>query len=395
MKNLLCLLFCTAFLLYLTACGKAPESPENIEESICFDLSQYKDHGELSEGIIWVTKEVSDWDVEPYDCYAYLDCSGNVIYGWNNIKTYYNHNTYDCPATRPQNFKNGYALIYDQSGVDNLGGYADATIIDRTGSIVATFLIDAYESGNHIQMDYEHFNSQGYAFFIGKETSDSQYGMYFINSDGVHLFQCNENSYIAGNTLKDIDVVNQQYLYVSQSNHQLFDLDGKMLIDFQECSEILPDSIEIIDDKYIEATFTGKDHNIYVCLLNASGEIISSPVPKAQYARESALSSIRIDGAIDENSISSLSENINCVRVIDENGNGIENVLINVFYNNSVILTTTDETGIVDISILGIKNLADVSISILRAPESYKYNADEKYYFDNTNKLTIVLAQSA
>lgn len=397
MKRIAIILPIVLLLISIPACSFVNNSQqtETQKETIRFDLTQYKDYGKLSDGIIWVIKEVSDWNAEPYDVYAYLDCDGNIIYGWNCIETYYNHNSYDCPATRLQDFKNGYALIYDQSRVDNLGGYAEATIIDKTGREVATFLIDAYESGNKVHMDYQHFNSDGYAFFIGKKDYDSQYGMYFVNSKGIHLFQCNKNSYISGNTMQNIEVVNQQYLYVSWANYQLFDLSGKMLIDFQECSEILPDSIEIIDDQYIEATFTGKDNNIYVCLLSARGDIIVSPVLKTQYTRENVLNSIGTADNIVEDKISSLSESVNCVKILDKSGNGIENVLVNMFYNDCVTQKRTDKNGMVDISNVGITNIADVSVSILSAPEGYKYDVDKKYYFDQTARLTIVLEYSA
>ena len=393
MKRLAFILLVVLFLVSIPACSfiNTAQQTEPPKETVHFDLSQYKDHGELSDGIIWVTKEVSDWNTEPYDTYAYLDCDGNVIYGWNNIETYYNHNSYNCPATQLKNFKNGYALIYDQSRVDNLGGYAYATIIDKTGREVAAFLIDAYESSNKIHMDYQHFNSDGYAFFIGKKDYDSQYGMYFVDSNGVHLFQCNENSYIAGLTLENIELINQQYLYVSWANYQLFDLNGKMLIDFKACSEILPDTIEIIDDQYIEATFTGKDDKSYVCLLNASGDILVSPVLISNYSRQSALDTIQASDAIDKNTISSLSGGVNCIKVVDKNGKGIANVMLNVFYNESVTPRTTDQNGIVDISILEIKNMSEVRVSIVYAPDGYIYNNSEYYYFDSTNKLTVTL----
>lgn len=289
MKKVSFLFLVIVMLLSTVGCGNmnAVDNAKPTEkETINFDLSQYKDHGNLSDGCIWVIKETASWDTDPYESYAYLDCDGNVIYGWHSVGTYYNNGFYDCRATRPQDFKNGFALIYDQSGVDKLGGYVEATIIDKKGKVVAEFLIDAYESRNQIHMDYEHFNSQGYAFFIGKENYGDKKGMFFVNDSGVHRFQCNENSYIAGHTLECIDLVNDKYLYVSWCNYQLFDLNGNLVMDIGESSEVSPDSIEIIDDKYIEATFTGKDDKVYICVIDFNGNFIKSPVLKSDYVRK-------------------------------------------------------------------------------------------------------------
>ena len=291
LKKILCSLLFIIIVFSFSACSSFsnPNNNAPTEETINFDLSQYKDHGELSEGIIWVIKESSSWDSEPSESYAYLDCDGNVIYGWRSVGTYYNNGSYDCRATRPQNFKNGFALIYDQSGVDLLGGYVDATIINKSGVVIAEFLIDAYESRNKIVMDYEDFNSDGYAFFIGKENYESQKGMFFVNSSGIHKFQCNDNSYIAGHTLECIDVVNSKYLYVSWCNYQLFDLNGNLVMDIGECSEVNPDSIDIINDKYIEAHFTGKDDKNYICVIDFNGNFVKSPVLSSKYTRDSNL----------------------------------------------------------------------------------------------------------
>lgn len=110
--------------------------------------------------------------------------------------------------------------------------------------------------------------------------------MYFVNDTGVHMFDCNENSYIAGNTLKNIDVVNDKYLYVSWGNHQLFDLNGNLVMDIGECSSVTPDHIEIIGDKYIEAQFHGKDDKQYMCVLDFDGNFVKSPVLSSEYKRD-------------------------------------------------------------------------------------------------------------
>lgn len=290
-KKIICTFLVLVFLVSTTGCyGTSNTDSRPKEETLNFDLNQYKDHGELSDGRIWVIKETSDWDTDPHESYAYLDCDGNVIYGWHSVETYYNNGFYGCRATIPQNFKNGFALIYNQSSVDLLGGYVDATIIDKNGLVIAEFLIEAYQSRTgDIIMDYEDFNHDGYAFFIGKKSYESQKGMFFVNSSGVHKFQCNDNSYIAGHTLECIDVVDGKYLYVSWCNYQLFNLNGNLVMDIGECSEVNPDSIDIINDKYIEARFIGKDDKNYTCVIDFNGNFVKSPVLSSDYNRDPSL----------------------------------------------------------------------------------------------------------
>ncbi len=285
MKKLYLLIVACVTVLLLSACVSEKNVHEDYtESSVNFDLSQYKYHGELSEGLIWVVDEVSDWDTDPYEIYAYLDCDGNVVYGWHAVGTFYNYGFYDCPATSLQDFKNGYALIYDNGPISK-GGFADAVLIDKNGIEFASMLISADIDNRGAKLDYLDFNSQGYAFFIGREDFDENVGMYFINDSGVHKFQCNENSYIARYTLDNIDLINNKYLYVKWCNYQLFDLHGNMVMDLGELTGLQPDYIDIVYDTYIEAHFTGKDEKSYVCVIDFNGNFINSPVLKSQYVR--------------------------------------------------------------------------------------------------------------
>ena len=180
------LAFCVVLLItILVGCSNSSTNEINNttptkKETVNFDLSQYKDHGELSEGLLWVIKETSSWDSEPYESYAYLDVDGNVVYGWFSVGKYFKNDGYVgyVRATKLQDFKNGFALIYNDSGVDKLGGYVNATVIDTSGNEIANFLIDAYKGSTGTKMDYKDFSSQGYAFFIGKEFYDGEKGMF-------------------------------------------------------------------------------------------------------------------------------------------------------------------------------------------------------------------------
>lgn len=173
MKNLLFrVLFAICIVVCFSGCSFENEQDNSTGsfdpgKKINFDLDQYKDHGKLSDGIVWVIKETSSWDTAPTESYAYLDINGNVVYGWKSVGSYIRDNGKTDRAIVTQDFKNGYALIYDQRYVDWLGGYAEATIIDKTGKIIAEFYISAYEpsTGNpDVIIRYEDFNSQGYAF---------------------------------------------------------------------------------------------------------------------------------------------------------------------------------------------------------------------------------------
>ncbi len=259
----------------------------NSEASLNFDLSQYKEYGEWSEGLIWVIKETSDWDTEPYLSYAYLDRDGNVIYGWDRVGTYrdsnFNIGHYDRRARYPQNFKNGFALIYNYSNLD--WGYVETTMIDKNGRVVAEFYIDAYERRNgEANMNYRDFNYKGYAFFIGKEYYASEEGMFFINDSGIHKFEHNENSIHSVVAMESIYIINDKYFHDPWSD-QLFDINGNLVMDIGECSEIRPDYIKIINDKYIEGTFKGKDDKNYICVIDFNGNILKAPVLSSEYVR--------------------------------------------------------------------------------------------------------------
>lgn len=285
----MCLAVVLSVLLFGCLSGDNGKQETNTEETVSFDLSQYKSYGEVSDGRIWVIKETADWNTDPYESYAYMDQNGKVIYGWHRIGTYFEPDisTY-VRDTRPQDFKNGYALIFEPARTVRLG-LTDVTIIDKTGSVVARLMVKASYRENMDQWAYREFNKEGHAFFVGKRNYDEELGLLFVNSTGVHQFQLSKNHEAAEYLLDDIDVVNGRYLYVSGCS-SLFDQTGKLLVDFKESCDISPKSVEIVNDSYIEAYFTGKDSKQYVCIVDFEGNMRRMPVLRGEYQRDENLS---------------------------------------------------------------------------------------------------------
>ena len=96
------------------------------------DLSMYDDHGEWSNGRMWVHRTDSDWDhSEGY--YAYIDTEGNVVGEWHSDQSWI------CP----QPFVSDRTLVYLGSDLDDTpmrdSGYCEKAyyaVIDLQGRLI-------------------------------------------------------------------------------------------------------------------------------------------------------------------------------------------------------------------------------------------------------------------
>ena len=251
----------------------------NNVETVNFDLSQYDSYGNLSCGRIWVTKSFSDWDTSPTKYYAYLDTDGNVIYDWKPVEEFYHIGDY-VDANRPQDFKDGRAMIIHAAfGNDDLTNRI--TLIDVNGNVLYEDIYVRYsETPNRAVAERKYwitdFDDEGYAYFVGG-------GVYWLDNKGVHLFDYNLPD--TSSVIHSIERLGN-YFYVNIGVYSiLFDSSGSPLIDFGKTAGIYPNSIEIINNKYIEAVFEGKDDKTYVCVIDFNGNFIKSPVLKSEYVR--------------------------------------------------------------------------------------------------------------
>lgn len=313
-KTILLLFLCSLSLLILLACDKfdsysgvgsklfgdvnskpssdvssAPSDDSDSKQSVNFDLSQYDSHGELSCGRIWVVKTISDWNTKPTKYFAYLDADGNVVYRWTPVGEVYSHGAY-VDAMLPQDFVNDRAMIINKGFGTNATQLI--TLIDRDGNELYSsswIFVEFYEKRNR-EREYHitDFDKEGYAYFVGRVcwdgNTEGNYGVYWLDDNGIHEF--NAPLPKTETTLRSIKRINE-YHFVSVGSYSiLFDLQGDPVIDFNEAVGILPYHINIIDDKYIEASFTGKDGKNYVCVLDFNGIFIKSPVLKSEYVRD-------------------------------------------------------------------------------------------------------------
>ncbi len=289
MKKTILLLLSFLILLMLSACNESENHGDaGSKPSVNFDLSQYDSHGELSCGRIWVVKTISDWDTRPAKYFAYLDADGNVIYDWTPVGEVYYRGAY-VDAMLPQNFVNDRAMIINRG----FGTTATQSIIliDHNGNELYSpswIYVEFYEQRNREREYYiTNFDKEGYAYFIGRVwwdgNTEGDYGVYWMDDAGIHKF--NAQLPTTDRTLHAIERMDKYYFIAIGAYSILFDFQGNPIVDFKEAAGIFPDSIEIIDDKYIEASFIGKDDKRYVCVLDFDGNFIKSPVLKSEYVR--------------------------------------------------------------------------------------------------------------
>ena len=273
------------------------------------DLSAYDDHGEWSDGIMWVHKTEGSYDYVE-GSFAYIDSTGKVLGQWHSDEEWI------CPL----DFNGDRALVYLGSDVDSTpmigwGNYEKAyyVVIDAQGQerySFVTFINPPYiEVNGSSNTQLHEFDEDGYLYY---EVCIDTYG--YIDGDDpstwttTHLLIPDENSFIKdivfekftghsydGKRLAYVYDVDQfadeyengyiTYLDFFTQNGQsyqycfCFDLDGNLVLDVGASmgDYYIWELPEVTDDGNLEVIFSGQDGNEYEVLMSMSGEWLTEP----------------------------------------------------------------------------------------------------------------------
>ena len=273
MKKIILFLVIGCMLLCLSSCGVNTDSNETIK----FDLSNYNAHGELSCGLIWVEKTVSDWNKESERQFAYFDANGNQRSKWFSFNDYLD----------PQDFSNGYVIVSERAYE-----HSDCIVYDTNFQEIASFTCNV-DDFIGINPYVTSFDEQGYAYALGYTLT---YGnvLYFIDSNGLHMF---ENPERESYTMIDIDDLyrikktNNHFVFVSGSSDtsylytiiaHIYDINGELVLDIEEAMEThIEDfsitSAEVLENNTVKFYFYGVNKKRYVATMDFNGNFVKYP----------------------------------------------------------------------------------------------------------------------
>lgn len=280
------------------------------------DLSMYDDHGEWSNGRMWVHRTDSDWDhSEGY--YAYIDTEGNVVGEWHSDQSWI------CP----QPFVSDRTLVYLGSDLDDTpmrdSGYCEKAyyaVIDLQGNVqygFVTYLSWPFQeaSTNTEQLRsnpaLHKFDENGYLYY---KVFPDKHG--YADDDDVstwpktHLLIPDASGFLRDiefepyvwDTYKqwtmivdyDLDGFAPQYVngYMRYENSYTangrtfidlvyFDQDGKIAIDvMNHMNGYTPKELsDVRDDQTFTVTFIGKDGEYYQVDMDFNGTWLTEPEP--------------------------------------------------------------------------------------------------------------------
>lgn len=261
-------------LVLLSICGcntyfPILESGNSFNQGVNFDLSQYKDHGNLSCGLIWATQyhwsDVLDGD---YEMFAYFDIDGNQKSSWFNKEEYFE-----------SDFYNDFVIIEKVKKVDNERWHDKKfEVYNKSFDLIAS--LDCDIGG------ISRFNEFGYAF----ATDISSF--YYIDANGAHKF----DEHVLFYDVNDIETTEK---YFNVEGNYLCDHQGKILVNVRKTIEEYIDSTgnysresfskdyyitlsNIIDNESIDVTFNAKNTKSknmveFTCKIGFNGEFIEHP----------------------------------------------------------------------------------------------------------------------
>ena len=254
---------------------------ENRTEINDLDLSQYKDHGELSCGRIWVIKEDSDWNEDVEEKFAYLDTDGNIVSEWFSLNKY----------RFPRDFVNGYVIVIEEETFERIYDYSNCAIYDINFNQIASLNCRYPRSSGPYITDFDY---QGYAYALGYDHSIKDDALYWIDQDGVHIFEegryantimvdeyvlryfkMSNNYFVAACGSSDPD-----YLYTHIAC--VWNKKGKLVLDIEEVLHNYADdfavtSAEVLENNRVRVYFYGTNKKEYVCTMDFKGNFVESP----------------------------------------------------------------------------------------------------------------------
>lgn len=281
MKRIIAMILAICTLLCLTACSSFGDAEKTNKETIKFDLSQYTDNGVLSCGLVWVTKEVSDWDKEVEMQFAYLDADGNIKSPWFSLDTY----------REAKDFSNGYVVLIERATFEENYDYSNCVVYNTNFQQVARLNCQIPPiSGAYIT----NFDTQGYAYALGYDSSIDDDMLYWIDSSGLHKFEKPDR--LSFSSLDEYDLnrfkmSNNHFVIVSGSNDPkylytniayIYNSNGKLKLDIEgamrkHIDEFAITSAEVLDDNTVKFYFYGANKKRYVCTMNFNGDFVQSP----------------------------------------------------------------------------------------------------------------------
>ena len=271
-------LYCVGLIIALVYHFVKKAETEAAVEKIRFDLSQYEDHGRLSCGLVWVTKEFSDWDEEPIMKFAYLDADGYVKSSWFSLDEY----------RTPRDFSNGYVIITTFEVTED---HSNCVVYNTQFQRIASLNC---KISPHEEPCISNFDNQGYSYAVGYDLNTDEEMLYWIDSSGLHEFQKNDRysfGAIDERKLNEFKVSNNHFVIVSGSNDpnylytiiaHIYDSNGKLMLDIEEAmskhsEDFAITSAEVLDNNTVKFYFYGTNKKRYVCTMNFSGDFVQSP----------------------------------------------------------------------------------------------------------------------
>lgn len=278
----------TVFLLIcllwgVCACSTDSGLGKSKKETIKFDLSQYEDHGVLSCGLVWVTKEVSDWNKEPEVKFAYLDAEGNIKSPWFSLNKY----------REAVNFTNGYVILIERSVFKEGFDYSKCVVYNTEFKEIAKLNCRILPNSSAV---ISNFDTQGDAYAVGYDSSSDDV-LYWIDRSGAHKFEKTDSGSLSLlekndlNRFKRVFKSNNYFVIISGSNNPeylyttiacIYDGNGRLVLDIEAAMRKRMDdfaitSAEILDEKSVKFYFYGANKKRYVCTMNFKGDFIKSP----------------------------------------------------------------------------------------------------------------------
>lgn len=325
MKKIISLALAMSLCIMFCACSDSPksnntqssnesnttidlDSESSQENGVNFSLDQYTDHGDLSCGLIWCSKNVwsdeLDMNIEQF---AYFDAEGKQVSDW-----------FDCQKYVPVDFANDFVIIYENTENKKSSEKREEYnyVYNLDFSNIAVIRINKTTNREDISV---RFNEDGYAFTNGEiiESNGMSFtypdnGYYdklaYIDKAGAHLFD--DGVEFIYNHSADIDndiFCEKDYIIVS--DRFVCNKEGKLLVDVQkavEASGLLENyytfdlddlkdlsinekydivqfrDLQFIDDNSFSVEFVVGNLNsnvivVFNCSLDINGKIIKGP----------------------------------------------------------------------------------------------------------------------
>ena len=252
----------------------------NQNKIVNFDLTKYKEHGNLACDRIWVIKEFSDWNTEVEEKFAYFDNNGNQISQWFSLKEY----------QHPRDFSNGYVIIIERATFEKIYDYSNCLVYNTNFYQVASLNCRNPNTAPHYITD---FDSQGYSYALGYDHDKKDATLYWIDGNGAHAFEEGKYSYamVDKYVLQNFKVSNNYFVTVCGSSDpnylytniaRIYNKRGALVLDIEDAMGKYSDdyaitSATVSNDKNVKIYFYGANKKRYVCVMDFNGNFVEAP----------------------------------------------------------------------------------------------------------------------